>query len=100
MRKFSSDPNVTGSEMLPRGYTSCGPTPKNGREGPSRDLGICSCLNATWLMTLSLAPPSIRTWCSSMLAMIGAVMSGSILAPAMFLGQSDALKDIVVVLHR
>jgi hypothetical protein len=86
--------------MLPRGYTSCGPTPKNGREGPSRDPRICSCLNAAWLMTLSPAPPSIRTWCSRMLAMTGAVMSGSILAPAMLSGQSDAPKEIVVLLHR
>jgi hypothetical protein len=35
-----------------------------------------------------------------MLAMTGAVMSGSIPAPAMFSGQSDALKEIVVLLHR
>jgi hypothetical protein len=59
--KFSSVPNVTGSAMLPRGYTGCGPTLENGREGPSQDPGICSCLNAAWLMTLSLAPLSIRT---------------------------------------
>jgi hypothetical protein len=26
MRKFSSVPNVTGSVMLLRGYTGCGPT--------------------------------------------------------------------------
>jgi hypothetical protein len=35
VRKFSSVPNVTGSAMLPRGYTGYGPTPENGREGPS-----------------------------------------------------------------
>jgi hypothetical protein len=29
--------------------------------GPSRDPGICSCLNAALLMTLSPAPPLIRT---------------------------------------
>jgi hypothetical protein len=46
VRKFSSVPNVTGSAMLPRGYTGCGPTPENGREGPSWDPGIYSCLNA------------------------------------------------------
>jgi hypothetical protein len=34
-----------------------------------------------------------------MLAMTGAVMSGSILAPAMFLGYSDAPKEIVVLCH-
>jgi hypothetical protein len=61
VRKFSSVPNVIGSVMLPRGYTSCGPTPENGREGPSRDPGNCSCLNAAWLMTLRQAPPSINT---------------------------------------
>jgi hypothetical protein len=92
--------NVTGSAMLPRGYTSCGPTPENGREGPSRDPGICSCLNAAWLMTLSPAPPSISTWCSRMLVMTRVVMSGSIPAPAMLSGQSDAPKEMVVLLHR
>jgi hypothetical protein len=46
VRKFSSVPNVTGSAMLPRGYTGYGPTLENGREGPSRDPGIYSCLNA------------------------------------------------------
>jgi hypothetical protein len=49
---------------------------------------------------IEAAPPSIRTWCSRMLAMTGAVMSGSTPAPAMFLGQSDAPKEIVVLLHR
>jgi hypothetical protein len=100
VRKFSSVPNVTGSVMLPRGYIGCGPTPKNGREGPSRDPRICSYLNAAWLMMLRPAPPSIRTWCSRMLAMIGAVMSGSILALAVLSRQSDAPKEMVVLLHR
>jgi hypothetical protein len=72
--------------MLPRGYTGCGPTPENGREGPSRDPRICSCLNAAWLMTLRSAPPSINTWCSRMLATTRAVMSGSTPAPAMLSG--------------
>jgi hypothetical protein len=35
-----------------------------------------------------------------MLAMIGAVMSGSIPAATMLSGQSDAPKEIVVLLHR
>jgi hypothetical protein len=61
VRKFSSVPNVTGRAMLPRGYTSYGPTPENGREGPRRDPGICNCFNAAWLMTLRPAPPSINT---------------------------------------
>jgi hypothetical protein len=61
VRKFSSIPNVTRSVMLLRGYTGCAPTLENGREGPSRDPRICSYLNAVWLMTLSPAPPSIRT---------------------------------------
>jgi hypothetical protein len=52
VRKFSSVPNVTESAMLPRGYTGCRPTPENGREGPRRDPGISSYLNAAWLMTL------------------------------------------------
>jgi hypothetical protein len=34
-----------------------------------------------------------------MLAIIGAVMSGSTPAPAMFLRQSDAPKEIVVLCH-
>jgi hypothetical protein len=86
--------------MLPRKYTDCGPTPENGREGPSRDPGIYSCLNAAWLMTLRPAPPSISTWCNRRLAMTGEVMSGSIPAPAMLSGQSDASKEMVVLLHR
>jgi hypothetical protein len=86
--------------MLPRGYTGCEPTLENGREGPSQDPRICSCLNPAWLMTLSPAPPSISTWRSRMLAMTGAVMSGSIPAPAMLSGQLDAPKEMVVLLHR
>jgi hypothetical protein len=35
-----------------------------------------------------------------MLVMIGAVMSGSMPASAMFSGQSDAPKEIVVLCHR
>jgi hypothetical protein len=77
-----------------------GPTLENGREGPNRDSGICSCLNAAWLMTLRPAPPSINTWCSRMLAMTGAMMSGSMPAPAMLLGQSGAPKEMMVLLHR
>jgi hypothetical protein len=61
VRKFSSVPNVTGSVMLPRGYTGYGPTPENGREGPSRDPRTCSYLNAAWLMTLRSTPSSINT---------------------------------------
>jgi hypothetical protein len=86
--------------MLPKGYTGCGPTPENGQEGPSRDPRICSCLNAAWLITLRSAPPSIRTWCIRMLAMTGAVMSGSTPAHAILSGQSDAPKEMVVLLHR
>jgi hypothetical protein len=85
--------------MLPRGYTGCGPTPENGREGPSRDPGIYSCLNAAWLMTLRPTPLSISTWCSRMLVTTGAMMSGSTPAPAMLSGQSDAPKEMVVLLH-
>jgi hypothetical protein len=99
VRKFSSVPNVTESAMLPRGYTGYGPTPENGREGPRQDPGICSYLNAAWLMMLRSAPPSINTWCSRILAMTGAVMSGSMPAPAMLSGQSGAPKEMVVLLH-
>jgi hypothetical protein len=86
--------------MLPRGYTGCGPTPENGREGPRRDPGTCSCLNAAWLMTLRPAPLSINTWCSRILAMTGAVMSGSMPAPAMLSGKLGAPKELVVLLYR
>jgi hypothetical protein len=69
---------------------------KGSQTGP----GIRSFLNAAWLMTLRPAPLSISTWCSRMLAMTGAVMSGSIPAPAMLSGQSDAPTEMVVLLHR
>jgi hypothetical protein len=51
-------------------------------------------------MTLRPAPPSISTLWSLMLAMVGAVTSGSTPAPAMFSGQSDGPKEMVVLLHR
>jgi hypothetical protein len=73
--------------------------PLRRREGPRRDPRICNCLNAAWLMTLRPAPPSINTWCRRILAMTGAVMSGSTPAPAMLSGQSDAPKEMVVLLH-
>jgi hypothetical protein len=62
-----------------------------------RDLQLFEC---TWLMTLRPAPPSFNTWCSRILAMTRAVMSGSTPAPAMLSGQSDAPKEMVVVLRR
>jgi hypothetical protein len=38
-------------------------------------------------------------WCSLTLAMVGEMSSGSYLAPAMFLGQSEASKLINVSIH-
>jgi hypothetical protein len=49
--------DVLCAEVLlgPECYQEC------GWEGPSQDPRIYSYLNAAWLMTLSQAPPSIRT---------------------------------------
>jgi hypothetical protein len=76
-----------------------GPTLKNGREGESLDMGICSFCKAARLMRLRVVPPSIRTWYSLMLAMIGETTSRSYPAPNMFLGQSEALNMIDICIH-
>jgi hypothetical protein len=77
VRKFSGVPNVTGREIHPRGMTGTRPTPDNGCDGWSFDTSICSFLKATKLIRLSAAPPSIRTWYSLMLMMVGETSSGS-----------------------
>jgi hypothetical protein len=63
--------------MQPRGVTDTGPTPENGRDGWSFPIGICSFLKAARLMRLRTAPPSIKTWYSLMLEMVGETSSGS-----------------------
>jgi hypothetical protein len=75
------------------------PTPKNGHEGESLDMGICSFWKASRLMRLGTGPPSIRTWYNLTLAMVGEMTNGSYLAPAMFLGQSEASNPIDVSIH-
>jgi hypothetical protein len=44
-------------------------------------------------MRLRDAPPLIRTWYNLMLVMVGETISGSYMAPAMLLGQSEALTE-------
>jgi hypothetical protein len=90
---------MIGSEMLPRSITDPGPTLENGGEGASFDIEIYNFLKAARLMRLRSTPPSTRTWYNLMLAMVGETSSGSYLAPAMFLGQSEALKLIVISIH-
>jgi hypothetical protein len=85
--KFSIVSNVIGREMKPSGVTDTGPTLENGRDGWSFSIGICSFLKAARLMRLRVAPPSIKTWYSLTLEMVGETSSGSYLAPAMLLGQ-------------
>jgi hypothetical protein len=46
MRKFSDIPNVTGREIHPRRMIGTRPTPKNGRDGWSFNISICSFLKA------------------------------------------------------
>jgi hypothetical protein len=85
--------------MLPRGMIESGPTPENGREGVSLDMGICSFWKALRMMRLRAALPSIRTWYNLTLVMVGETTSGSCPAPAMFLGQSEASNPIYVSIH-
>jgi hypothetical protein len=99
VRKFSNVQNVTGSEIYPRRMTGTGPTPENGRNGWSFDIGIYSFLKAAKLIRFSTAPPLIRMWYSLTLMMVGETSRGSCLAPAMLLGQSEASKLIDVSIH-
>jgi hypothetical protein len=50
-------------------------------------------------MRLRVVPPSIRTWYSLMLAMVGEMTSRSYPAPNMFLGQFEALNMINICIH-
>jgi hypothetical protein len=99
VRKLSTVPNVIGREMQPRGITDTGPTPENGCDGWSFPIGICSILKAVRLMRLRAAPPSIKTWYSLTLEMVRETNSGSRLALAMLLGQSEAWNPIGVSTH-
>jgi hypothetical protein len=76
-----------------------GPTPKNGREGESLDMGICSFWKVVRLMRLRAAPPSIRTCYSLTLAMVSEMTSGSCPALDMFLGQSEVSNVIDISIH-
>jgi hypothetical protein len=63
--------------MLPCGMIELGPTPENGCEGVSLDMGIYNFWKATRLIKLRDAPPSIRMCYSLTLAMVGEMTSGS-----------------------
>jgi hypothetical protein len=76
MRKFSAVLNVTGRKMQPRSVTVTGPTPDNGRDSWSLPIGIYNFLKAARLMRLRAAPPSIKTWYSLMLEMVGETSRG------------------------
>jgi hypothetical protein len=99
VQKFSGILNVTGREIHPHGITDTGPTPENGRVGWSFNVRIYRFLKAMRLMKLRATPPSIKTWCSLMLAMVKETISGSYLAPAMLLGQSEVSKLIDGSIH-
>jgi hypothetical protein len=58
----------------------------HSREWASLEIGICSFLKATRLMTLRAAPLSTRMWYNLMLVMVGEMSSRSCPTPAMFLG--------------
>jgi hypothetical protein len=87
VQKFSSVPNVTGREIHLRGMTGTRPTPENGRDGWSFDIGICSFLKPVKLIRFNARPPSIRTWYNLTLTMVGETSNESYLTPAMLLGQ-------------
>jgi hypothetical protein len=99
VRKFSDILNVTRREIQPHGITGTEPTPENGRDVWSFHIGICSFLKAAKLMRFSAAPPSIRTWYSLILTMVGETSSRSCPAPTMLLEQSEASKLIDVSIH-
>jgi hypothetical protein len=99
MRKFSGVLNVTGREIHPCRMTGTGPTPKNGSDCWSFNIGICNFLRAAKLIRFNAAPLSIRTWYSLTLMMVGETSSGTYPARAMLLGQSEASKLIDVSIH-
>jgi hypothetical protein len=92
-------PYVTGREMQLRGITATRPTPENGRDNFRFPIGICSFLKVVKLLRLRATPPSIRTWYSLTLVMVGETSSGSCQAPALLLGQSEASNPIGVSTH-
>jgi hypothetical protein len=85
--------------MLPCGMMEPEPTPENGCEGESLDMGIYSFWKAVRLMRLRVALPSIKMRYSLTLAMVREMTSGSYPANAMFLGQSEASNVIDVSIH-
>jgi hypothetical protein len=85
--------------MLLREMMEPGPTPENGHEGVSLDIGIYNFSKAVILMRLKAAPPSTRTWYNLILAMVEDTSSGSYPAMTMLLGKSEALKLIDISIH-
>jgi hypothetical protein len=85
--------------MQPHCVNDTGPTLENGRDGWSFPIGICSFFKAARLMILRAAPPSIKTWYSLTLEIVGETSSESYPAPAMLLGQLEALNPIGVSTH-
>jgi hypothetical protein len=92
MKKFSGVPNVTRRKIQPHGITTIGPTPKNGPDSWSLDIGICSFFKVAKLIRFNAAPPLIRTWYNLVLMMVKETSSGSCPAPTTLLGQLEALK--------
>jgi hypothetical protein len=96
MRKFSGVPNVTGREIHLCRMTGTKPTPKNGRDNWSFDIGIYNFFKAAKLIRFSATPSSIRMWYSLTLMMVGERSSRSCPTPTMLLGQSEVMKLINV----
>jgi hypothetical protein len=96
---LSGIPNVTEREMLPCGMMEPRPTPQNGHEGESQDMGICSFWKVVRLMRLRASPPSIMMWYSLTLVMGREMTSRSCRAPDLFLGQSKVPNMIDSSIH-
>jgi hypothetical protein len=92
--KFSGVPNVTGREIHLHRIIGTRPTPENGRDGWSFDIGIYNFLKAAKVIRFSVAPPSIRTWYNLILTMVRETSCVSCPASAMILGQSEVSKLI------
>jgi hypothetical protein len=69
------------------------------RDGWSFPIDICNFLKAARLMRLRVVPPSIKTWYSLTLEMVGETSSGSCQALAMLVGQSEESNPIRVFTH-
>jgi hypothetical protein len=54
-------PKCNRERYAPEGVYGLRAYPGKWRDGPSRDPGTCSCLNAAWLITLRPTPTSINT---------------------------------------